>query len=161
MNKAILAAILIILVAIGVFLLLPEKEPTAQDKLNEAGESLAEAADLAKQALQEKTGEIEADLSHAIEDAQASASKFADDLKSSAKEAAMDIDRLQKDLKREFDEGGALNVDGYSPLRAKVTLQDVGLSEKAAQDLADWLGELYRTPERADEAISELLAKLE
>lgn len=160
MNKTLVIILAIALVAVGVVLFLPEEEPTVQDKLGEAGESLSEAAGLAKQALEEKAEELESDLEEAIEDAQASALAFADDLKSSAEEAALDMSRLHDDLKREFDEGGALNADGYNPSRAKTALEDIGLSKDAATRTADWLSELYRTPERAEAEISEFLEKL-
>ena len=161
MKNTLIVILAIALVAVTVFLFLPGEEPTVQDKLGDAGESLSEAADLAKQALEEKAQDLEADLENAMEKALASASAVADDLKSSAEQAALDMSRLHDDLKREFDEGGALNSDGYSPARAMAALEDIGLSSEMAKSMADWLSEIYQTPERADQAIAEFLAKLE
>jgi gas vesicle protein len=160
MNKIVIGILGVGILVVGAIVLMPEKEPTVQDKLKEAKESLSEAAELAKEAAEEQAEEIGAELEETLANAKQSTLDVVADLQNSATETALNLAKLQDDIKTEFDEGGALNIEGYDPSKAAAALEDIGLNKEAATSLSEWLTELYETPEKADEAISDFLDKL-
>ncbi|WP_299354295.1 hypothetical protein [uncultured Shimia sp.] len=160
MNKTIIALLAVGILAIGAFALMPEEEPTVQDKLNEARESLTEAADLAKVAVEEKAEQVSSELEEQLNSAKKSTLEIVEELQESATQTALDMSKLRDDIKREFEAGGSLNMDGYNPSRAAAALKDIGLDGGTAKSISDWLADLYRTPEQAEAAISQFLETL-
>ncbi|MEP2530357.1 hypothetical protein [Shimia sp.] len=161
MNNGLLIAIAAAVIGIGVYTLMPAKEPTVQDKLKEAQESLSEAAEMAKDAVEDKVDNVSSDVEASLKEAKAQAAEYADELTRFAEESAKSSSELKANINKEFSAGGTLHKDGYNSEMAVSSLESLGLNKEAAIRLSSWLETIYATPERADEVVQEIRRSLE
>jgi len=127
MNKGVIVAATVILAGVLGYALLPQKDPTIEDKLAEAKSSLTEAAELAQEAVESKAEDVSDLLETSVADARTAATDLANDLAATTQQASSDVVELRKQIEKEFGEGGALHQDGFDQLRATAALTDMGL----------------------------------
>ncbi len=160
MNKGVMIAVAVTLAGVLGYALLPQKEPTIEDKLAEAKSSLTEAAELVKESVESKAEDVSDLLETSVADARKAATDLANDLAATTQQASSDFVELRKQIEKEFGEGGALHQDGFNPSRAIAALTDMGLSEEEAQKFSSWLADLYAAPEHAEDAIAAFMERL-
>ncbi|WP_343211630.1 hypothetical protein QEZ52_21945 (plasmid) [Aliisedimentitalea scapharcae] len=158
-------------VALVVLALVPEEEPTVQDKLEQARENLSEAAELAKEAAEEKADALASEIENKADEAAQSVGATLEGLQKQAEDFAAGVttsmgDRSEElaDFTLQFEQalaqGGALHHTGFDPANASKTLEQMGLDRSEADRLSAWLADVYATPGNIEETLDELLEKL-
>lgn len=154
MIKVILGIVIGAAIAIAGFALLDKPEPTPEEKLKAALETVGDATQEAADAAAEMAEEVGTALTAS---ASAAAVEIAEKMSALSAESKAQIESVLEDWK----EAGIITEDGFDFERAAQAVNDSSLAEAAKVQLNSLLGLLQKNPEDYEAQMQELKKQLE